>query len=352
MQSETLKRTIVPAFIAAGVCLFFQRSGIFSLLFLVPLGVVAYRYNFRAGWTAFLFAFAGNVVLAVEIAVVRKIPAAAIIWDLLYFSVMASIFTWITSPPPGFSWKVSGSMRLMIGSCLGALLFTGIFFRAASSPGFSAYLNSLINAVLSFYRSSGSDVVQNALLQSITAEAVLDFMKSIMLRGGSLISCVFLFFISRQISFFLARMFQRRKDPDTPGANTPGLSSLGFFHVAPSMIWVFSGSLLLVVLVRMVKLEVPEIILWNVLIFCVIMYFAQGLGILQFFLVRPRVTPFLKLLFVILFIILLFSPGINAVLLGGIVLLGIAENWVPLRVPKTNGPPSTPEAGDGEDGKM
>ena len=96
----------------------------------------------------------------------------------------------------------------------------------------------------------------------------------------------------------------------------------------------------------MAKLEIPEIILWNILILCAILYLAQGLGILQFFLARPTVSPSFKLLLSVLFIFLFFSPVINVVLLGGVVLLGIAENWVPFRAPKQNGPPSTPEAGD------
>jgi len=337
-----LKRSIIPALIAAGICLFFQRSGFFTLFFLAPLGFVAYRYNFRVAWTALLFAVLGNALLALGQAAERTIPAGEIIWPLLYFALIAAIFTWITAAPPGFSAKVPGSMRLMLGSCLGALLFIGIFFRTAASPGFSDYISSMINTVVSMYRSSGSDVVQNALLESLTADVVLNFMKSVILRGGSLIACVLLFFISRQVSFTLARLTHGGR-----GIHSAKMNSLAFFHVYPVVIWFLSASLLLVVLTRMVKFTVPEIILWNVLMFCAIMYLAQGLGILQFFLLRPSIPPFLRLVLMVVFIILLFSPGINAVLLVGVALLGIAENWVPFRAPKTNEPPSTPEAGDG-----
>jgi len=344
LYSETVKRNIIPALIGAGICLFFQRSGIFTLFFLAPLGFLAYRYNFRTAWLALLFAVLGNMLLAMGLAAGRAIPLTETMWDLLYFAVMATVFTWITAPPPGFSVKVSGSMRLMFGSCIAALLFTGIIFRAAASPGFSGYITSMINTIISFYRTSGSDVVQNALLESLTADVVLNFIKSVMLRGGSLVSCVLLFFICRQISFALARLTLRGREPSSNRTN-----SLAFFHVYPVFIWILSVSLLLVVLTRMAKLDIPEIILWNILIFCAIMYLAQGLGILQFFLARPSMPLFLRLILVVLFFILLFSPGINAVLLGGVVLLGIAENWAPFRAPKTNGPPSTPEAGD--DGK-
>ena len=124
------------------------------------------------------------------------------------------------------------------------------------------------------------------------------------------------------------------------------IASFITFRAAPALIWVLSSSLLLVVLSRVARLVVPEIILWNILVLCIILYFAQGLGILQFFLSRPSVPVFLRFFLTVLLIILIFSPAVNAVLLIGIVLLGIAENWAPFRAPKPNGPPSTPEGGN------
>jgi hypothetical protein len=305
----------------------------------VPLGFVAFKYDYRVAWKAFLFAALGNVFLAAGTAALRDIPPLGAAWDILYFTMLGSICTWIIAPPPGFPVKIPGSMRLLSGSCLGALLFAGIFFRAIASPHFSEYVNSLVDALISFQRSSGSDVVQNALLESLTAEMILSAMKFIMLRGGALISCVILFAIGRQISIALVRLTRR-------GGPVPGAGTLAGFRVYPETIWAFSVSLLLVVLTRMAKLEIPEILLWNILILCVILYFAQGWGILHFFLSRPSTPPFLRLLLSVLFIVLLFSPGINAILLAGVVLLGIAENWVPFRAPKSSGTPSTPEAGD------
>jgi len=260
-------------------------------------------------------------------------------WDVLYFTFMMAVFTWIVSPPPGFSVKLTESIRLIIGSFLGALLLIGMFLKTISSPDFYEYLSYALNALVSAYRSSGSDVVQAAMLGSLTADGILDFIKSILLRGGSLASCILLFSICRQMGYTLARIMSRQK----------GEAPLLSFHVPNEVIWVLSCSLLLVVFTRYIKLELPEIVLWNILILCSILYLAQGLGILQFLFARPKVPPSMKLIFSVLFFVFLFSPGINAFLLGGVVLLGIAENWAPLRVSKQNGPPSTPEAGDSEE---
>ena len=334
-------KKLIPALIGAGVCLLFIRSGALTFFFLAPLGFVAFRYNYRIAWSALLIALLGNALITLGTAAAEGFPAAEILWDLLYFSVMTSIFTWIVSPPPGFSAKLRGSVRFLIGSCAGAVLFAGIFYRAIISPGFAEYVRSLLDGLISLYSSAGSDVVQNALLESLTAETTLNVMLAVILRGGSLVSCVFLFFISRQISLFFASLFLRRR-----GAPPPKTSSLAAFHVHSVIIWVLSLSLLLVVLARIAKLEIPEIFLWNILVLCIIMYLAQGLGILQFFLARSSMPPFLRFVLIVLFIILVFSP-VLVVLLVGIILLGIAENWVAFRAPKPNGPPSTPEAGDG-----
>jgi uncharacterized protein YybS (DUF2232 family) len=252
---------------------------------------------------------------------------------------MASIFTWIVAPPPFFP-AVPEASRLLGGSCLGAIMLTYVFFQAASSPGFSEYIGSLLASLISAYRSSGADVVGAAMIEGLTAEAALESIKAILLRGGSLVSSVFLFTVCRQISLFSARLSLRQGR-----AALTGINNLAAFHVNPVIIWIFSASLLSVVLTRMTKLLIPEIILWNILILCVILYLAQGLGILQFFLARPSMSPFLRLLFGILLVVMLFSPILNVILFASLLLLGIAENWAPLRAPKNNGPPSTPEAG-------
>ena len=341
LYSGLLKRRAVPAVIGAVLSLFCIKSGFLFLFFLVPLGVLAFRYGEAVAWTGLLLAVLGDALMAVMTAAAKAIPLAETMWDFLYFLIMASIFMWICSPPKRFLLKLPGVLRLIAGSCLGAILVTALLFRAMAAPGFLEYLDSWIKAFASVNR---SDVVRLALLDGMSAEYLIEIMKAVMLRGGSLVSCIFIFFTCRQLSIVLARL---NTGANTITGNMPeiaarGVNFLGIFHVDPEVIWIFSFSLLLVVLTRIFTFVIPEIILWNVLLICVMLYLAQGLGILQFFLTRPSTPHFLRLLAGILFIVLMFSPVINAVLLGGLFFLGIVENWIPLRAPKQNGPPSTP----------
>jgi len=340
LSQEFFGKKHIPAIIGAGICLFFVKSGIFSIFFLVPIGFLGFKYNYRMAWYALVLAIPANLIMSLGSASLRSVPFTATLWDNLYFISMALIFALIIAPPPQLNIKLSGAARFMIGSCLGALVFTGIFYRAMISPGFSDYVNYMMRVLVSVYQSSGSDVVQKALLESFTGEAVLKVVKSVLFRGGGLVSCVFLFFLSRQLSLVLVRLSFRIK-----GRVFPAMKTFMVFHVSPALIWVLSLSLLLVVLSRVARLEIPEIFLWNILIICIILYFAQGLGIVQFFLSRPSMLPFLRLFLIVLFIVLIFSPVVNVILFVGIILLGIAENWAPFRASKPNGPPSTPEAG-------
>jgi len=347
------KRDFPPAIIGAGISLVMFKTGFLSLFFLVPLGFVAYRCHYRVAWLAFFLAFAGNAVISIAYAAGKAIPLEGAGLDVLYYSVITFIFISIIAAPEPLQAKTSWPVRLVAGSCIGSLLFNLILFRSIDSQAFLEYVSYFLNSLISAYQSTQIDVVQSALLESLTPELVMETIMAFMVRGGSLISCVLLFFVCCQLSQILARLsfrlFGKNIQNEAPeDAKLNGVSPLALFHVNPMVIWFFSSSLFLVVVTRAVKFEVPEIVLWNVLIICSILYLAQGLGILQFFLMRPSFSPFLKILLVIAFVFLLFSPFINAFLLGALALLGIAENWLPLRVSNQSGTSSTPKAGGGE----
>jgi len=354
MFSDSLsfeKRDFLPALIGAGISLIMLKSGFLSFFFLVPLGFVAYSYPNRTAWLAFFLTLAGNCFLTIAYTAGSVIPLQAILWEIFYYAVTTFIFIWIIAPPEFLCANISEPARLIAGSCLGSLLFSFIFFKSTDSQAFMEYIKYFINSLISVYQSSGTDVVQNAMLETLTPEFVLEKIMALMIRGGSIVSCILLFFVCCQLSLMLARLSHRLISKNFQGINgsrLKGINSLAAFHVNPIVIWFFSFSLILIVLTRITKYEIPEIILWNILVICSILYLAQGLGIMQHFLIKPSFSPLLRLLIIIAFIFLLFSPVLNAFLLGALALLGIAENWLPLRVSKQSGPPSTPEAGGGE----
>jgi hypothetical protein len=319
---------------------FFSRSGFPVFFFLVPLGIASYRFGIRTAWACYALAAALNFVITLGIVLILRAPPGGL-WDFLYFALLTGIFTWITAPPgipastgerAGFIFRLSGTLRLAAGSAACTLLLIGTFSRLLEEPVFYDAIKRQIETVLSFYRPGGADVVQSALLESLTPELVLEFLNSVIVRGGGLASSFLIFLVSRQMSIALSRLF---------GGRYRGMP-LRSFHADIRFIWVLSVSLFMVIAMRVLKWTVPEIILWNILTLCAILYLAQGLGILQHFAAAPGTPPFLRLALSILFFILMFSPGINAAVLGLVTLLGIAETWVSFRTPKTDGPSPTP----------
>ncbi|MDR2757887.1 MAG: YybS family protein [Spirochaetaceae bacterium] len=310
-----------------------------GFFFLVPLGVVAFGYSLRTAWFAMVCAVIGNGILFGGMALFLDYDPGEWGTDVIYFSAMVVLFGWITAPPssgPGFL-RIRTAYRIMAGSLAGALVFLPLFIALRHNAGFYAFIKSQLEVLSSLYISSGgADVVRSSLLEQLTPDIILESLEFILIRGGGVASCVLFFCISRQTALMLAWLIRRGH----PGGNLSG------FHVAPGIIWVLSGSLLAVLLGTWAKIAPLEIIAWNVLVLCIILYLAQGGGIVLFFLNRFAVPPILRVICNIVFLFMIFNPGMGPFVLGILTFLGIAENWAPFRVQKSNGPSSTPRVGN------
>jgi hypothetical protein len=307
-----------------------------SLFFLVPLSFIAYNYNVKTLWTAVLAGIFGNSISSLGLNLLIGGGAGALTWDFFFFSVMALLFAWVLVPPykAGGILAVGGTARLIAASIAGSAFFLGTLFLMREDSAFYLYLKSQAELVRSYYiTSAGADVVQQSLLEEyLKPDKIIAIMKGIALRGGGIVFCVLFFFVSRQLGLFITRVFRHRM---------PG-KSLADFYTPFGLVWVLSVSLLLVVGASFFTISIVEIGGWNILIVCIILYLAQGWGIMQHLFTRSRLPPFMRMLLHVLFIFLIFSPGINAVSLGALALLGIAENWASFRAPKTGGSSSTP----------
>jgi hypothetical protein len=327
--ARTGKAAMVPALVCAIISVVLIRAGILSFLFLVPLGICAVLYGTVAAWIASVFAVLGNCVW-LAVLVLRFGGSGIGLLDVLVFSVMVLGFTWIMAGNPAILNipPIRTVLRFMAASVAGALVFLAVIFSLGSNEGFSALLRSQIETVSSAYiTESGVSADQRAFLEGqLSPDRVLELFSLLILRGGALISAVFLFFFSRQTAFLFGRLFRRQ-------AGGMGNDLIGFF--APrKAIWILTLCLPVILLCRLPSLRIIEIAAWNVLAICAIMFLAQGGGIVLFNLARRPMPLIMRLLCGIAFVLIIFSPGINVAALGILVLLGIAENWLPLRVVK------------------
>ncbi|MDR2110484.1 MAG: YybS family protein [Spirochaetaceae bacterium] len=323
-----------PAAVGAAVCLGIIRSGFLVFLFLVPLGVLAYCYNAKTAWFAAAAAAAAEALYSLGLALFFHRDPGEMAVSAFYFAVMILLFTWITAPPShGFFPHPRPAYRLIIGSAAGALSLFPVIF-AAGDQGTAQFIRAQADLLASLYAaSSGADVVERSLSEHyMTPERIMEQIRFVALRGGAVVSCLLLLFMSRQAASVIT-WFARR-------VRTGG--NIIRFHVDPRFIWALSFSLLAVLIGLVTKVTVLEIGAWNILILCAILYLVQGGGILMYFLSRIAVPPAFRFALNLLVCIVIVSPRINSFALGALVLLGIAENWVPFRAPESNGPSSTP----------
>ncbi|MFP3041937.1 hypothetical protein LQZ19_08960 [Treponema primitia] len=329
---------LVPALIGAAVSVGLVKSSLLGFLFLLPLGVVAYYFNAKTAWFAALLAVLGNFAFS--------LPAIGA--DVFCLAALIAIFTWITSPPeraPAF-FRMPVVYRIMAGSVLATLVFALVIYSMRDDQELFSVFRQQAEALASLYAaSSGADVVQRSLTeQYMTADTILKTLGDLAIRGGILMSWALLFFISCQISLvitWLVRRIVQRSSPRILQRMWPN-GLLVNFHLRAECIWALSFSLLAVLAGVSLKLAPLEIVGWNILVICIILYLTQGGGIALFFLTRVFIPPGMRFFLNLFILVLILSPGINVVFLVGLVLLGIAENWVPFRAPKTNGSPPTP----------
>jgi hypothetical protein len=325
----------LPALVGAAVSVGLSRNGFLGFLFLLPLGLVAYCHNPKTAWFAATAAALGNGLFLLAAGSFQSYHALP--WaDMLYLTVVIASFAWITSPPERGAdlLRIPVAYRIMAGAVATSLALGLALYAARDDQGLRSLFRSQAEMLASLYAgASGADEVQRSLTeQYLTPDVILEIIRSAALRGGIAASCVALFVASRQISLIAASFIRRRQ----------ARISLAAFHVRSECVWVLSFSLLAILGGLGLGIEPLEIAGWNILVLCAILYLAQGGGIAIFFLIR--LSPGLRFALNLGVLALILSPGVNAAFMGALILLGVAENWVPFRAPKPNGPPPTPGA--------
>lgn len=336
------RAVILSALICAAICVIMMRTGFLSFLFLVPLGFCSVLYGPAAAWLGFIFAITGNGVLALGVSLRYAAGLANAGIDILYFSALCLGFTWIMANSPASIFPpVRTVYRFIIASVAGAFAFIGVIFpfgfaQQAAEDSFYTLIRSQIEAISSTYIASlGTDAAQQAFLERLlTPDRIIETFSLIIMRGGAIASAFFLFFISRQLAFGIARLRLRRIQRQNPGkviTNRSAARELIGFIAPRGTIIVLSLCLPLILLSRTTSLAIIELASWNILVICAIMFFAQGGGIVLFRLARRPMPIFMRLVCSLAFVFIMFSPGINVIAIAAVILLGIAETWLPLR---------------------
>jgi hypothetical protein len=334
----------LPFLVSLGLSTFFLRSGFFSFLFLVPVGFTALTANPQTAWAAAMVTAVFNGFLTAFF-MLLSFPAMGagslgiIGLDILVIALTAASFLWIMIPPAAGLLSLKTPYRIIIGAVLSFLVFILILFGFSRGEAFNLFIEAQTEALLKIYTAQPGSAAPEGVERFLNSGRLAGIIRNLILRGGGFVSCLFLLTLSRETAFFFAGRYFKRRGMPAPFSSLPG--RLAAFHADFFPVWILSFSLLAVLVFRLSGVSPAETAAWNVLFASALLFLAQGMGILSFFLGRLKKGSRFFFFFVILFMLL--SPGINAFFLGALVLLGIAENWLPLRVLKTGEPSSTPE---------
>jgi hypothetical protein len=328
-------RVAVLVLISAATALFLlEMGGIFSFFFPVPLGVMLFAYKTRlALFAAFIVLAAHGITLAV-FSFLSGSPTLdpSFVWAWGSTVALVLLWIWSVSPVP-FIGRLSGATRLILGA---SVMFAFIVFGIGITGGFdfstiyrdfSTRMEDAVSTAVAAYLEYGGHA-----LDGIDASRITEMVFAFLSCGGGLACIALFFFVNRQISAALASLFN-------PSRKTASITD---FYTDRRLVWALSFSLLAVASFR--QFSVFTVIAWNVVTICAILYLAQGVAIVFYFLSKSPRTAATRLIHSLLMAVILITPVINMVVCCGVLVLGVAENWVPFRNQDIDGSSSTPVA--------
>jgi len=308
---------VITILICACLCVFFLNTGILSLFYLAPLGYAV----LVSGTVLPVFASVAviNALFSIVLNMVHQNVPVGMLTEILYFTVLFLCFSWVIDNVKYF--QIRAVYRFMLAAVTGSLAFLGFIVGDSSNSGFNIMLMGMAEYSTSviFSAVEYDPVRHSALLQILSPEKVVEVTRSVLFRGGALVGVIFLFFINRQISFIALSLIKKQR-------RTSGFVA---FFAPPQTIWVLSCSLALILLTNLFRVEIIEVMAWNVFVVCVIIFLAQGAGILVYLLSQR--SPVFRVAGNVLIIIMIFTPGINTLALAASIILGIIECWRPIR---------------------
>ena len=315
IKTPALSFPLTSLIVCAGISVFLMNFGFLSFFYLVPLGYAVLVY--KLVWPVFFAAAIFNAIFSIITHLLTNSTGS--LWmELSYFTTIFLCFTWIMGGSKFENLRTA--YRFIAASIVGSLAFFTFIAGSRLDTTFNILLRQMAEMLSSVIVSSteGDAVRRSFLEQFMTPEKVLEVIKAVILRGGALASMFLLFFINRRITLTILQLLKKRE-------KDRGLAA--FF--APSYtIWVLSGSLAFILMTGIVKAEIPQIIAWNIFVICIILFLAQGAGIVMHFLER-RPHSF-RIFFNVLVILLIISP-LSTLVAAALLLLGIVENWVAFR---------------------
>ncbi|MDR0910060.1 MAG: hypothetical protein LBM77_09885 [Spirochaetaceae bacterium] len=296
------------------------RTGALSVFFLLPIGFAASVWGKKAALLSALVAFLANIVSVIMLGRAFEASFLESLVDIIYFSIMLGMFLFSMLPLQvklkGRVLRLSGEYRLCIAALV-CFIAIALSMQVLYEGGIDGFIYGQAEAFSALFQA-----------ETLNVSAIADMAKTVLLRGAMCASLMLLFYFTRVLSLWAGRLVKRLKGKELSVQKT----GLVAFHIDRHVLWIFAGAVVLSIVGNVLKWQPLEIASWNLLVMLALLYLGQGYGIVMAFIAsktkrRPNGGFFPGLLFVII----LMTPMLNMVFLAILALLGIAENWLPLR---------------------
>jgi len=279
---------LIALAVCTALCVIFMRIPFLSIFYLAPLGCAVMLYG------SYLVPFIAAAAVHAAVCLITGTFAPN---DILYMTAMFFVFAW------------------MIGGKALRTLYRFFITAAAGTIGFFVIINPADSFNVLY------EQIVTELAPGASVSGLMEMVNNVLLRGGALVSMCLMYLANRQLALTAAWIVKRRRND----------RKLTDFFAPAGLIWVLSGAIATILLSVLSGIVILEIIAWNVFIICAIIYLAQGAGILLH-IIAKRSSAF-RTGILVLAVALLISP-FSLIAVAAMLILGIAENWVPIRTAK------------------
>ncbi len=312
------RRVVIETVALSALALLFYRLGFLLFLFMVPLQVLYIRRGVRPFLAALGCVFLGFVIMrGLQIMMIT-----AEVEGLSFFLLGADLVI-----PLGLLGglalvnlsvfpNLQAVYRVLLAGGLLAVLTGPFVWVVSRSPELTETVIVQFEQIYELVRETAGDAGA-AMPQFEEGEFERMFLQAmqILLR-----TYVFGFTLLLLANWFVGNALAGN------WARNPG--RLQRFQVPSRLLWpsllAWAGALT----TRFVSIGALEYLVWNFGLICVMLYAVQGLSIMGFLFDRYGFGRVLRAVILGGMILMLFMRGINMILVLGIALLGVSENWV------------------------
>jgi hypothetical protein len=292
------------------ISVFLYQSGFLMMLFLVPMVMLIRRRGVE------LFLFAAVVALAgifgFKLAQISRATSASFqVLALMDAAVPLLLLagTYVMATPRLGRFRIAERLGLAVAGI--GILATPLLIAAVQS-GMASALEEQFQLV--FRAIQGSEVGPDPAVAQRVASFAIELLLSFFVASAG---------IALGLNWYVGQHLARRIFGNVHTA--PSLTGL---KLDPGWVWVVIAGALGVLAHLTVGIGVVRFAFWNVLLFGLALYGAQGLGILFWLLHRKGIGPGGRILSAVVLIVFLFVPGLNVAVMLGVPGIGIAEIWV------------------------